>query len=189
MTQFRPMRREEQWGFLGWLLFALLKELQEDTLSSLWTLLYKGLRPGTAAAILNQLKDEGNTGWNQNIHREVNLCLQITNHEGHPECDLLGMPTKFLLFQLVRTVFSASCTQNVHLGENVNQCLRPRRSAHRGQQCWCETRPQRLSTKEPQRQSIYQQVLFGQHSSFVFLSWETASKIWMLAAREKLECL
>lgn len=73
--------------FLRWFSLALLKELMEETFCSLWMLLHKSLRPGTAAAILKPNYFQG----------EWSLCLQIINQEAHPKCELPRMPTTVLV--------------------------------------------------------------------------------------------
>lgn len=84
---------------------------------------------------------------------------------------------------------SACCTQNIHSGEKVNQCLRPSGIAQRGQHCRCETQSQRLSTNGPESWVHLPASSVWPDSVSVFLSWETAHKIKVLDAVKKLEGL
>ena len=150
--------------FLRWFSLALLKELMEETFCSLWMLLHKSLRPGTAAAILKPNYFQG----------EWSLCLQIINQEAHPKCELPRMPTTVLVVSdSTSWSFCLSCSTCCLWWEGKSVPQAKQKSTRRMTVLmWNTVRGYWL--KNQRVKSIYQQVLFGQHGVFVSLNWETA---------------
>lgn len=132
MTQFRPMRHEEQLaGVSGWLF--TLKEPQEKIFSFLWSLLFKGVRSGTEAATLKP-------AWGWSRHRR-----EPSYWPGNAICI-----SRLSIMDCTSTVNFQGCQRNSLLLQPVLITQERRISVEAAERTTVWNKSQRLWTNEPE---------------------------------------